>query len=569
VTTPDDPPGSADRDRVPPPLRAILEGEGLDPRFSDEVMAEAAALVAAPGLDDPALEDEEAVPYVTVDGAGTRDLDQALHLERDGVGYRVRYAIADAAHYVRPGTALFAEALRRGTSFYLPGLSVPMLPRALSEGAVSLNAGAPRRALVFDMRVDDGGACLGTTLRRARIKSRAKLSFEQVQGLLDDPASSPLAGEEYAASLALLPVVGRLRQLEAAARQVIRYHREEIQVGMDGDAFTVLARLRHAVERHNEQLSLLCNAEGGRLLCEAVGDDTSQAAQAIYRIHPAPPAERLEELEQQLAELVALHDLDAAQWGWERAQPLAEWVEALPSLGTDERLARIARAVERQAVMVNVRSVFSAEPGQHFGVGAQPYARFSAPMREIVGVFVHKEAVEMMGLAPRHAAAEDAELRDQVLAAANAARERQRRLIDLTNRRILDQIFGADVAVPRRRRTVRVGTIMGVSASKIYVTLDEPPIDVKLYVADAGRALGGTWLSLSPGHAALLDEGGAARFTVGDTVRLRLVRRDEARDRWVFEPVTEPVGDTGGDTGGEPGGEPGVRPPAPPPERTG
>ncbi len=525
----------ADRDRVPAALLAILDDEGLDPRFSAEVEAEAEALVADPGLDDPALADEDGVPYVTVDGEGTRDLDQALHLERDGSGYRIRYAIADAAHYVRPGTALFAEALRRGTSFYLPGLSVPMLPRRLSEGAVSLNAGVPRRALVFDMRVDADGQCLGTTLRRACIRSRAKLTFEQVQALLDDPVSSPLARAEFASSLALLPTVGTLRQLEAAARQVIRFHRQEVQVGLENGAFTVLARVRHAVERHNEQLSLLCNAEGGRLLCAAVGDDTSRAAQAIYRVHPAPSPERLLELEQQVGEIVRLHDLDPAHWSWQPQAPLSAWVDALPALATDEHLVRIARAIERQAVMVNVRSVFSAEPGQHFGVGAQPYARFSAPMREVVGVFVHKEAVELLGLTPRRPAADDAALRDQVVAAANTARERQRRLIDLTNRRVLDQFFAADLALPRDRRPLRAGTIMGITSSKIHVTLDAPPIDVKLYVADAGRALGGVWLKLSPGRAALLDEHDQALFTVGDPIELRLVRRDEPRDRWVFE----------------------------------
>ncbi len=529
---------AADADAVPAPLRAILDEQGLDPRFAPEVEAEAAALVANPGLDDPALEDLEAVPFVTVDGAGTRDLDQALFLARDGEGFVVSYAIADAAYYVRPGTALFEEALRRGTSVYLPGLSVPMLPRALSEGAVSLNPGVVRRALVFETRLDAHGHSLGTTMRRARMRSRAKLSFTEVQGYLDAPATSPLRERDFAASLALLSVVGNLRQLEAAGRQVIRFHREEISVGLDGEVFTVVARVRHAVEKHNEQLSLLCNAEGGRLLCEAVGDELSHAAQAIYRIHPAPPAERLAELSAQLDELVALHALEAARWSWHGDTSLAEWVEALPSLAVDERLARLTRAVERQAVMVNVRSVFSVEPGRHHGVGADPYARFSAPMREIVGVFVHKEAVELLGLAPRRPAEEDAVLRDRVLASANAARERQRRVTDLTNRRVIDQLFADDVAVPPAQRPVYSGTIMGITGAKIHITLDDPPIDVKLYVADAGRVYG-AWLKPTPGGAALLDEQGAPVIVVGDPIDLRVVRRDDKRDRWVLEPVGE------------------------------
>lgn len=527
-------------DAVPAPLRALLAAEGLDPRFGDAVEAEAAALVAAPGLDDPALIDLEAIPFVTVDGPGTRDLDQALHLARAGTGYRVRYAIADAAHYVRPGTALFAEALRRGASFYLPGLSVPMLPRRLSEGAVSLNPDGPRRALVFDMVLDDDGRCLSTAMVRARIRSRGKLTFEEVQALLDDPASSPLAGRDFADSLLLLPVVGTLRQREAAARQVIRFHREEIRVGVEGGAFVATVAIRHEVERYNEQLSLLCNSEGGRLLCDAAGDDLPPATQAIYRVHPAPPDERLAELELQIAEVVALHHLDPDRWAWRATTaPLSEWVDHLPINAPDRRLARVARALQRQAVLVNVRSVFTSEPGRHFGVGAEPYARFSAPMREIVGVFVHKEAVELLGMAPRRPALEDAALRDLVLASANAARDRQRRLNDHTNRGVIDELLGADLALPRDDRPVRPGTIMGITGSKIHVGLDDPPIDVKLYVADAGRALG-LWLKPSAGGAALLDDRGAEVLAVGDEILLRVVRRDPARDRWVLEPVRRP-----------------------------
>jgi ribonuclease R len=520
---------------LPAALRAILDEAKLDPTFPADVEGEAAALVAAPGLDDPALVDEEAIPYVTVDGAGTRDLDQALHLSRDNDQFVVRYAIADAAYYVRPGTALFGEALRRGTSFYLPGLSVPMLPRALSEQVVSLNPNVVRRALVFTTRLDAGGHSLGTKLARARIRSRAKLTFGEVQAFLDAPATSRLAGAEFAESLSLLPVVGGLRQLEAAARQVIRYHRVETQIDLDGEAFVVTARARHEVERYNEQLSLLCNAEGGRLLCEAVGD-VDGPAQAIYRVHAAPPAERLAELEQQIGEIVKLQKLDAARWSWTASAPLVDWVEALPSLGTDDRLARIARAAERQAVMVNVRSVFAVEPGQHFGVGANPYARFSAPMREIVGVFVHKEALELFGLAPPRPPAEDRALRDRVVEAANAARERQRRLTDLTTRVVIDQLFNGDLAKAREARPARPGTVMGVTASKIHITLDDPPLDVKLYVADAGKALK-QWLTLTPGRAALLDEAGKPAVIVGDPIVVRVVRRDEGRDRWVLEPV--------------------------------
>jgi exoribonuclease R len=132
----------------------LLASHRLDPEHPVDVLAEVHALLHSPGIDDPALADQTARAFVTVDGEGTRDLDQALHVEAHGEGFVVRYAIADASWFVRPGSALFSEALRRGASYYLPGLSAPMLPRELSEGLVSLNPGVDRRAIVFEMHVD-------------------------------------------------------------------------------------------------------------------------------------------------------------------------------------------------------------------------------------------------------------------------------------------------------------------------------------------------------------------------------------------------------------------------------
>jgi exoribonuclease R len=157
-------------------------------------------------------------------------------------------------------------------------------------------------------------------------------------------------------------------------------------------------------------------------------------------------------------------------------------------------------------------------------------------MREIVGVFVHRELVERLGMAPRRPDTEDAALRDRVLDSGNAARDRQRRLIDLTNRRVIDEIFAPDLAQPRDQRPVRPGTVMGVTSSKIHVSLDGPPIDVKVYVGDAGKAYK-AWMHLSPGKAALLDEAEAPVVAVGDPIGLVVIRRDDARDRWVLGPV--------------------------------
>ncbi len=375
-------------------LYRIAASRGLNPLFPEAVEREVEELIKNDGIDDPALTDLTALPFVTIDGETSMDLDQALFLEETPRGYRVRYALADAAYYVRPGTALFDEALRRGASFYLPGFMVPMLPRPLSEGLVSLNPGVDRRAMLIDTELDREGQILGSTISRVRIRSAKKLSFGRVQRYYEGEGLGDDAMEK---SLDLLKKVGELRMRDAVERNVVRYRRTELAIdllGPEGARFVVTTGARHRVELYNEQLSLLCNAEGARFLRDESERDKGHV-QPIYRVHPPPSARKIEAFEETLAALCRAHRLDESVWRWrsDGEQTLAEFLRELPDEG---ELGRVARAVHRQAIMVNVRSSFQEEADGHHGVGADAYARFSAPMREIVGVFLHKETWEKL-----------------------------------------------------------------------------------------------------------------------------------------------------------------------------
>ena len=523
---------SSARDAV---LRILDELE-LPPDFPPEVEAEVAAMLLSPGIDAPDLVDLTALPFVTIDGPDSRDLDQALFLERapdgspDGARFLVHYAIADASFFVRPGTALFREALRRGSSYYVPGRVVPMLPQALSEGLVSLNPDGPRRAVVFSSRLDPEGRCLSTSVARARILSRAKLSFPQVQRLYDG-LDDELADRPFSDSLRLLPVVGNLRMHDQELRQVVRYRRVEVEIYLTHrrDALMAVVASRGEVERYNEQLSLLCNSEGGRLLSEG-GD--GPAVQGIYRAHPAPPGSRMAEFEALLEGLAARHGL-GDEWRWRRDSDrgLSEFLASLPESGPRWR---VAVAIQRLAVTTNLRSSYTEEPAEHHGVGARPYARFSAPMREIVGVFVHKELMEKMGLQPALPDHEDEALRQEVIAAASRARDLQGTLDARINRLVIDRLLALDQALPKAQRPARSATVLGVSATKVHARLDEPPLEIKLYRTDLEAFLG-TRLRLSPDGVALEDESGFTRLLTGAPIWLRVERFDAQRDRWILE----------------------------------
>jgi ribonuclease R len=511
-------------------LAAVYElaaHHGVDPMLPPECEAEAAAWVAEPGIKDPTLKDLTEVPFVTIDNPDSLDLDQALYVEKDRDGFVVWYALADASYYVRPGSALFREALVRGATYYLPGLVAPMLPLSLCEGLVSLASKVDRRAMVFRLEVGPGGRCRGAEVFRARIHSRAKLSYTGVQAWLDG-GPRPCEDKEALEGLRNLVEVGELRMREAEGRHVVRFRRQEVSVSVGGQGliFVAGAEPRNDVERYNEQISLLTNIQAARMLRDAASDPE---VQAIYRTHEPPLHQALEAFSLQLKELVKAHELDPTVWGWnlDGEEPLAAYVRRLP-LG-EGPWRGVARAIQRQALRTGGRSGFGPEPRGHFGVGAEVYSRFTAPMREVVGIFVHKELWEHLGMQSSRPVPEDVKTRERVVAVSQEVRRKQRTLDQECNRCLLNQFFAADLE--SSGPVWREATVLGLGRRKIHLRLEEPPIDVKVYAFDL-EASWGERIQVEAGSAVVVGEGERILVRVGDRVQVRALGMDPERDRW-------------------------------------
>ncbi|MEZ4227201.1 MAG: RNB domain-containing ribonuclease [Polyangiaceae bacterium] len=514
-------------------LLSLAREHGLSEEFPEEVVRAAERAVTSTPVQAPTLLDLTPLPFVTIDGRSTRDLDQALYVERIGDAFRVDYAIADASSFVVPGEPLFDEALLRGSSYYLPGLSIPMLPRPLSEGAISLNPKVERRALVFRMHLDADSEVTRTEVVHARILSRAKLAFEDVEDFYADERGHALAREPFADSLALLREVGQRRMRRAEELDVVRFRRTEVSIGLERGHAVVARELRLPVEQYNEQLSLLCNVEGARLL--QAGDTPNDAVEPIFRVHAGPNAETLAELDALLEQLIQLHGLSAERWRRNRHErSLAQWLDELPNDGPERR---VALAVHRQAMLKTGRSAFSAEPGAHFGVGADVYGRFSAPMREIVGVYLHRELRERIAGRSLDAAGVPTglELRDAVLEAANRSKDLQKQLTREANLLVLEQVFDAVLNAPTDQRRF-AGTVLGIARNKLHVLLDDPPLEVKAYHRDLAEALGQRVYAEDDG-VALFREGGAPVCRLGQAVTLELVGKDARQRRFRFHLV--------------------------------
>jgi exoribonuclease R len=227
-------------------VRAIEAEMRLPSDFPAEVLSAAESAAAHPRLPDL---DRTDLPLVTIDPVGSKDLDQAVHIERRGSGFRVFYAIADVAAFVTAGDPVDEEAHSRGETLYAPDHRIALYPPVLSEGAASLLPEQDRPALLWTIDLDRAGDATKVDVARARVRSRAQLDYGAVQRSIDDGTADQMFG--------LLAEVGKLRLRREAERGGVSLPLPEQEVVVSDDGWSLRYRELLPVEQWNAQISLL------------------------------------------------------------------------------------------------------------------------------------------------------------------------------------------------------------------------------------------------------------------------------------------------------------------------
>jgi exoribonuclease R len=427
-------------------FEAVRREAGVPAAFAPAADAEAQRAAAAPHDAGERVD----VPFITIDPPGSRDLDQALQIERTGEGHRVRYAIADVGGFVAPGGALDQDTHGRGVTVYAPDHNTPLHPTVLSEGAASLLPGQWRPAVLWTLDLGATGELTATHVARAQVRSVAQHTYDDVP-----PEVAPLLKE-----------VGERRLALEQARGGVRLNVPEQEVVKDAGSWTVHYRVPRATEDHNAQISLLTGMAAAQLMLKAgVG---------ILRTQPPPDERSLARLRRQA---------QALRVPWPETTPYPDFIRALdPAVPAHAALMQEATGVGRGAGY----TAFDGEPpaaATHFGVAAA-YAHATAPLRRLQDRYVSECCIAACaGTAPPDwVRAWLAGLPDAMAKGDHRARVVERGIVDMVEAVLLQDRVGEtfeaivvdDALVQLRDPAVR-GRLMGQApepGSEVEVRLD-------------------------------------------------------------------------------------------------
>ncbi len=475
-----------------------IRQHGLRDDFPDAALAEAEAAGPVP-LGD--REDLRHLPLVTIDPADARDRDDAVWAHPDDParnpgGHVLWVAIADVAHYVRPGSALDREARARGNSTYFPDRVVPMLPDRLSGDLCSLHAGVDRPCIAACLRIDAGGRLIGRRFTRGLMRSRAALSYEQVQAAADgapDAATAPLAAEVigplYAAHAALVRARAERQPLDLDLPE------RRIELGDDGRVLGVGFRERLEAHRLIEEFMVLANV--------AAAEELERLRRPLlYRVHEAPAEDKIDALR----EVASASGFTLAKGQVIRTAHLNRLLAQAEGTDFDELLN-----------ITTLRSMTQAyyAPGNlgHFGLALRAYAHFTSPIRRYSDLIVHRALITAHGWGDDGLSRDDIDRLEETAKLISEAERRSMAAERDTNDRYLAAWLSDRVGA------TFAGRISGVQRFGLFVKLDETGADGLIPV----RSIGREFFRYDPDAQALVGADSGLTLGLGQRVRVRLV----------------------------------------------
>ncbi len=483
--------------------------------FPEKVLIEAES-AKAPDL--KTRQDLTHLPFVTIDPRDARDHDDAVFAEKDTNasnegGHIVWVAIADVAHFIRPGSALDREALKRGNSCYFPDRVVPMLPDVLSGDLCSLHEGVARSCMVVRMVFDANGKKISHEFLRGAIRSAASLTYQDVQDAHDgrtNDKTAPLMATVIEPLYAAYKAVAEARDKRGPLNLDLPEHR--VEINDEGHVTSVAYRERIDAHRVIEDFMIQANVSAAETLAK-------RTIPLLYRIHEPPGMEKT----------VALHDF------------LKTIDMSVPKGGTlrpthfNKLLGEVKdgpfEAMVNEIVLrTQSRAEYSTDNKGHFGLNLTHYAHFTSPIRRYADLIIHRALVTITGLGDDGLSEHDIEVMDKT---AETISECERRAMaaerDATDRYVaayMEDHVGAEFD----------GRVSGVAKFGLFVKLTETGADGLIPIRSLGY---NEYFIFDEKRHKLIGERNGTVYHLGQQVRIRLKEATPVTGGLIFEMLSE------------------------------
>ena len=503
--------------------KALLYAKDIHTRFPEKVRDEAKKFedMTVSEEDCKGRMDLRALPIFTIDSAETKDIDDAISLQKLDDGYELGVHIADVSHYVRPGSALNEEAFERATSIYYADKVIPMLPTQLSNGICSLNEGEDRLAFSCLMRLDENGEIRSYKFVKSVICSRVKGVYKEINALLEPPESETDADltdlkTKYEAVLDQLPTMDELyrkRLVLRKARGAMDIESNEAKLVMDenGRCIDIVKRDRGTSECMIEEFMLLANQ------CAANAGRTNKAP-FVYRVHEAPDAEKMEKLS---ATLLAC-GLNA-----KFKNPIPTQLE-LAALLDETRGQPIQIPVHTGILRSMQKARYAPQPLGHYGLVLADYAHFTSPIRRYPDLAIHRILTEMLnGVSASQLQRDFNEFAQQA-----SEKSSKQEVAAVRIERDVEDLYKAEY-MHNHLGEVYTGTVAGITPRGVFVELDNT---VEGFVPAAQLCKGEPQVI---DGVSMLDPLTGKSWMLGSSMKIQVAAADVALGRIDFEYMVE------------------------------
>ena len=500
--------------------KAILYGRNVRQEFPEDVLEEAHAYDNAVIDQTEAAKrlDLRAIPIFTIDSAETKDIDDAISLQKLADGYELGVHIADVSHYVRPGSALDTEAFERATSIYYADKVIPMLPTQLSNGICSLNQGEERLAFSCLMRLDEQGNISSYKFVKTVICSRVKGVYKEINALLAPEEGADLSElqAKYAPVADQLPVMDELYRKRMELRKKrggMDIESTEAKFIMDenGRCIDIVKRERGTSECMIEEFMLLANQ------CAANAGRTNKVP-FVYRVHEAPDAEKMEKLS---ATLLAC-GLNA-----KFKNPIPTQLE-LAALLDETRGQPIQIPVHTGILRSMQKARYAPQPLGHYGLVLADYAHFTSPIRRYPDLAIHRILSELLlGASANQLNADFGEFAQRA-----SEQSSKQEVAAVRIERDVEDLYKAEY-MHSRLGEVYMGTVAGITPRGIFVELENT---VEGFVPAAQLCKGEPQVI---DGVSMLDPLTGRSWMLGTSMKIRVAGADVALGRVDFEYMVE------------------------------